>query len=374
MIRFACPLCKSVMDVRDDFAGKKVPCPRCRKAVVVPAPRPVAKPVALPVARPVATPVATAIPVPTAPLVAAPAARASGGLPVMKLAILGGAVGLLIVFAAAYAIVVNVMGSGEPVAVKPTKPVVEAPPPEPEEPKQPSTPSLRNMDELIAGLGHKSLDVRMKAAQELNKTTRIDKKAAQPLAKLLQEPGDGAGAIEVRKLAARCLAKLGADAEPVIPQLNEALADPNKEVRLLALDALGKIGKGGLPPVTDALRSQDRAIQIRAATILGSYGKEASTAVPALLALVAESNRDQRVQFAVPLVKIDPTQTEIVKYLVDALGDSNDNTRRQAWVAVGIMGPNAKSAENELFDAYNNELNKEVKDIADDAYRKVTGQ
>jgi HEAT repeat protein len=80
------------------------------------------------------------------------------------------------------------------------------------------------------------------------------------------------------------------------------------------------------------------------------------------------------VQIAVQVVKIDPAQTEVIKYLLDALNDSNDNTRRQAWIAVGLMGPNAKSAENQLYDAYNNEPNKDVKDIADMAYRKVTGQ
>lgn len=374
MIRFACPSCKSVIDTRDDYAGKKIPCPKCRKPLLVPSARPVARPVALPVAVPVsAAPMATAVPV--VPHTATPIYPGNGGgLPIKKLAVIGGAFVLLVMFAAVYAIVQNVTGGSSKEVVSKPKETPVVTPPSSDEDKQPSTPSLRNVDELIAGLSHKSLDVRHKAALELSRNTRIDKKAAKPLAALLQEPGDGAGAVEVRKLAARCLAKLGADAEPVIPQLTAALSDDNKEVRLLALDALGKVGKGGLGAVTDALRMKDPQMQLRAATILGGYGRDANAAVATLLAIVAESNRDHRVMIAVQLVKIDPSQTEVIKYLVDALGDTNDNTRRQAWVAVGIMGPNAKSAENELFDAFNNELNQEVKDIADASYRKVTGQ
>jgi hypothetical protein len=368
MIRFACPSCKSVMETRDDRAGRKLACPKCRKAITVPSPRPMAIPVSAPMARPVAAPMAVPVP---GRMAAPPATRS--GLPMGKLLVLGGAFVLLLLAAAVYAIVQNVTGGSTEVATQPTRPIVAPPPPE-EEIKQPSTPSLRNSDELIAGLSHKSMDIRTKAAQELSKTTRIDKSAAKPLAALLQEPGDGAGAVELRKLAARCLAKLGADAEPVVPQLTAALSDPNKEVRLYALDALGKVGKGGMGAVMDALRVKDPAVQVRAATILGSYGPDANSAVATLLSVMAEADRDRRVQIAVPLVKIDPAQTGVIKYLLDALNDSNDNTRRQAWVAVGIMGPNAKSAENQLFDAYNNEPNQEVKNVADDAYRKVTGQ
>lgn len=368
MIRFACPSCKSVMQAGEDRVGKRLACPKCRKPVQVPAPRPTA---------PVAIPVATAMPMRAAPAPAVAALappRASGGSGMGKrLILLGGALGLLLLIGAVYAIIQNVTG-GEKEPPKPKSTPVAVAPPEDEETKQPATPSLQNMDELIAGLSHKRMDVRHKAAQELNRVSRIDAKAAKPLAALLQEKGDSAGAIELRKLAARCLGKLGPDAEPVLPQMTAALGDPNKEVRLLVLDSLGKVGKGGLGAVTDALRIKDPTVQVRAANILGSYGRDANAAVATLLSVIAESDRDHRVLIAVQLVKIDPSQPEVIKYLLDALNDSNDNTRRTALTAFAIMGPNAKSAENEIYDAYVKETNQQVKDVAEDAYRKVTGQ
>ena len=119
-------------------------------------------------------------------------------------------------------------------------------------------------------------------------------------------------------------------------------------------------------------RMKDPAVQVRAATILGSYGSDANSAVATLLSVMAEADRPPRANRRALVKSARPDRSDQVP--ARRVNDSNDNTRRQAWVAVGIMGPNAKSAENQLFDAYNNEPNQEVKNVADDAYRKVTGQ
>src|SRR5260221_5618341 len=40
MIRFRCPHCKKPLQVKDHLAGKKAPCPTCKKGMVIPAAAP----------------------------------------------------------------------------------------------------------------------------------------------------------------------------------------------------------------------------------------------------------------------------------------------------------------------------------------------
>jgi hypothetical protein len=291
-----------------------------------------------------------------------------------KVLFLFGLIVLLILGGAGYAIVQSIMGD------KPTaKNTREEPAPakvavSEEVPQPPATINFGNKDDLIAGLKHKDGTVRYKALLELSKLSKIDAAAAKPLATLLQDTADHTAALEMRKLAARCLGKLGADAEPVLPQLIIALNDESKEVALLSLEAIGKVGKPGIPPLTDALRHKEPAVRAKAGMILGGYGADAAVAMPTLLQLLAEANNDDRAQLAVQIVRIDPAQKEVIKYLLASIIDGNDNNRLLAFQAFALMGPNAESVKIEVYDAFEKEANKQVKDAAEDAYRKITGQ
>jgi hypothetical protein len=360
------------MEARDDRAGKQLACPRCRKPVQVPAPA--ARPVAPIAPKPMA--VATA----SAPLVATPVAP-SALVPARptaarkKVILFGTLSAFVLIFFAVFFMIRQI---SEP-ADQPTKAAASTKA-ESEEELSPVPPDpvqavrWRNLDELVAALKSKDADTRYQAALELNKHKTVDKAALPPLVAMLQDRSDTNVALQMRKIAARSLGKMGPDAAPAMPQLSAALGDRNGDVRSLAIDSLGMIGRPAMAPITDALRSQDGDVQMKAAAILAGFGKDSTPALATLLFFCEQADADRRVILCGYIVKIDPANQEVLKFLLGSLNDSTDNNRRLAWLALKEMGPNAESAKVQLYESYEKESNKEVKDAADAAYRRITKQ
>lgn len=84
----------------------------------------------------------------------------------------------------------------------------------------------------------------------------------------------------VRQCAAFGLRRL--PSEEAIPELLEALGDPDRLLARLAADALAALGEAGLSALTQALRHPDAAIRIEAARALASMNDPA--AIPPLFA------------------------------------------------------------------------------------------
>lgn len=108
-----------------------------------------------------------------------------------------------------------------------------------------------------------------------------------------------------RFVAAEALAGMGRTARDVIPDLTEALKDPNRDVRFYAACALVRIDSENkasvkllveeLPNLVELLRADDGRRVIFAADVLGGMGAKAEPAVGALREVVAHPR-----QWAVP--------------------------------------------------------------------------
>lgn len=354
MIRFACSSCKSVMEAPENKAGAAVSCPRCKKPLRIPA---AAKPVK---------------PTPVVPAVAAAAATAGPSpSPVVKLnpkLLAAGAGGLVLLVV--LVIGVRMFSSGGTkktsrplnelgeVAQAPIRPAREAP-------VESSEPNI------VDDLASPEFDTRLRAALALDKQDKVSKAAIKPLIALLQDRTDTNSAVMLRKIAARSLGKIGPEAKPAIEQLRIALGDPNLEVRFASLEALGKMGTDGIAPIIDTLG--DAKLQLKACEVLSRFGAEAGSAVPTMVEVMRNVDIDVRVQVASYIVKVDRANAAVLPVLIKGLKDSNDTIRRTAVLALGVMGPNAKSAENELYDVATMDLNEDIKDLANDAYRKIGG-
>jgi len=127
-----------------------------------------------------------------------------------------------------------------------------------------------------------------------------------------------------RYLSAQALGQLGPQAKEALPDLYEALKDPDAQVRVDAAGAIWKIEKRAatvVPVLMDALTAvqADRhpatrpptyfgqaAARQRATHYLGQIGPEAKAAFPTLLKLWQEATNDyQRGELAVALKAID---------------------------------------------------------------------
>jgi HEAT repeat protein len=132
--------------------------------------------------------------------------------------------------------------------------------------------------------------------------------------------------------------------ESLIPIFIKALSDPDHTIRSNAIDALEEmepaVAKAAVPALENALKDTSAYIRERAAVLLGQMGREAGSAVPALSALLADSELAVVKSAADALRKIgDPSATP-------ALIQAWENGPRDALPAVAqalgeIAGPSA---------------------------------
>jgi len=107
---------------------------------------------------------------------------------------------------------------------------------------------------------------------------------AVPVAiELLQEANP-----ELTSSGAALLAKLGPAATAAIPSLINAFHRPERQIRHLAAEALASVGEPAIEALTLALRDRDPRLRGGAARALQLMGKQASPAIAALIAVLAE--------------------------------------------------------------------------------------
>jgi HEAT repeat protein len=154
---------------------------------------------------------------------------------------------------------------------------------------------------------------------------------------------------EDRKHAAqrlRAIASAAAEAVPeVVPRLATALRDADRDVRLAAVGALGKVGPAaaeGAPALVGALGDADKEVRRAAAATLGQIRPAA--AVPALVGALRDADRDVRRAAVATLGEIGPAAAEAVPALVSALNDPMVGVRGGAAWALGRIGPAAAEA------------------------------
>jgi HEAT repeat protein len=185
-------------------------------------------------------------------------------------------------------------------------------------------------------------------------------------------------AVKARRYFANALAALGADARGAVAELNEALTDPDQEVRTLAARALVSIGpeeKAALPGIGEALKSRDEAsrqaavkalqradpdtvlplfeaalkeddvgVRKTAVTCIGQLGPRALASASRVRPLVDDPNVAVRLPAAETLWLIQGQPFVPVQALIALLKDRDAKVRQGAAEALGRIGPQAAAA------------------------------
>ncbi|MCX7427282.1 MAG: HEAT repeat domain-containing protein [Planctomycetia bacterium] len=164
---------------------------------------------------------------------------------------------------------------------------------------------------------------------------------------------------DTRYEAIRELEDLGLDAGPAVARLTALLDSPDKATRAAAADALGAIGKdataaipklvallgeGELPRISTEVGSAFSAVGIRAASALGNMGKDA---VPLLVPCLTDKRSAVRSNAACALYSIGSDAQGAVAPLIAQLKDSDWFVRQCAAEALG----NIRSAAGQSIPA-----------------------
>ena len=154
--------------------------------------------------------------------------------------------------------------------------------------------------------------------------------------------------VEVRLAAIEVLGRIGTKARSATPKLIELVDDKNPHLRYGAIWSLGEIGspaKAAIPKLIDGLSSTDDKCQIECVQALGKFGKQASAAVKPISEL-ALSSKDTELRIAameaLPLIKTDiPLETSTLQ---KCILDKNERITQVAITAVAEFGHDGKSA------------------------------
>lgn len=187
---------------------------------------------------------------------------------------------------------------------------------------------------------------------------------------------------ELRPVVLELLAAIGGEAVKALEPIRAALADQDPVVRGEASIALAAIGPAAAPAVPQlqqilADSAEDAGARYSAAYALGRIG---SAAAPAMETLRTLSESDDELMATVAVwaaLKIEPGNTEFFETamprLRKALKAESDLARLEAAVALGEIGPHAKTAIPILEIVKEDDPVRAVRAAAAEALRKIGG-
>jgi HEAT repeat protein len=197
-----------------------------------------------------------------------------------------------------------------------------------------------------AYLGNSYYELRQMACERLGHAASDPVRAVRLLIGRLTADKEHA---KVRNAAAEALVKLGPGIEPVAGQLAPLLTDPDKEVRLQIIEALGPYqadGPGDVPYVLPALSDREEGVQLKAAGELLAHHRDryAQTVIDHLLQLL-----ETRFKSAPPTA---PTSQPVSSDGQEPGGDDDpeeepgefDGEAEGALKLLAQLGPHARAA------------------------------
>lgn len=203
--------------------------------------------------------------------------------------------------------------------------------------------------------------------------------------------------VRQRRTAALTLLARGARAEAAAPALIAAFKDPDREVRIAAAGAVGKIGANALNLLGPALQDADADVRCCALDAIRHFKPGGTVAIPQVVAALADRDSQVRTFASVTLARMgepvvpalvgslrapDPQARlwagmtlfrigePAVKPLAGALKSKDLALRRGAARALGMHGPKAKAAVPALVGALK-DLDLEVRTNAALALRRI---
>jgi HEAT repeat protein len=168
------------------------------------------------------------------------------------------------------------------------------------------------------------------------------------LISLLKDPNRD---VRVRVLTA--LGNFGGQAHRVLPALRlalkkTALEDDDEFVRTEATRALLQVGPepdSEIAGLVDSLQNELEVVRFHAAVALGNLGRNARPAVPTLIhTALWDADPAVRVEAAVALWKIERSGPLVIPVLTEALEADNEMICWMAADALGQIGPEAREA------------------------------
>jgi hypothetical protein len=189
---------------------------------------------------------------------------------------------------------------------------------------------------LLRGLRSQTGADRLRAARDL---ARLGWLAREALPALIHSLDDDDA--KVREVSAQAIGNMGPDA---LPTLAGMLTHRDKYVRRNAVWAIGKLGPLARPALADlcaGLKNSDPRTASGAAQALGNIGADAAEAVPAL----AEAMRGTNIVLCRLAAKaLSQIGSPALSTLIAHLQHSDPFVRGESAMAIGWMGPQAKSA------------------------------
>jgi len=209
---------------------------------------------------------------------------------------------------------------------------------------------------LVKALGDKDATVRHNAVIALGRIgASANSSTASLIAGFLMKSLKDTSS-HVRNYAADALGRIGPSAKVAVSALIVALGDRKVGgVRWHAIHALGSIGpsaKASVSALAEIVRN-DAVHRKYAAESLGNIGSGAAAAVPSLISMLKTSkDREERETVIGTLGKIGPAARSAISELIRAF---KMGLREKAAVALGRIGPAAKPAFSMLLRALNDE-------------------
>jgi RNA polymerase sigma factor (sigma-70 family) len=148
-----------------------------------------------------------------------------------------------------------------------------------------------------------------------------------------------------RRFALHALRVMGRQGEPAAPAVAEALKDRDPGIRLWAAEALGPIDPEAstVSAVAEAVTDEDVRVRSQALTLLAGWKGKARAATPQLLAgAVKDDDPDCRRVAMDALGAIKPPAKDLVPTLAEAVKDKNPYVRGQAFGLLNWLGPEAR--------------------------------
>lgn len=184
--------------------------------------------------------------------------------------------------------------------------------------------------------------------------------------------------VAIREEAAIILGSFGPNSKDAVDELVELLDDEQSSVRLAAVKALGRIGP-------EAIEAKDALIKIYKSDLSAMVSHEAAFAlceiapddgdVVSAFAWGLKSDKPYtRRMAALALGKMGPAAKSAVCELTDALGDKNSSVRKEAAYALGAIGAGAIEAVPELLHTLQSDEFEKVRRAAFWALNKISSE
>jgi HEAT repeat protein len=148
-----------------------------------------------------------------------------------------------------------------------------------------------------------------------------------------------------RFVAIYTLGHLGSLARPAVPSLMRALADEEAPIRARAAEALGGIkAHSAAAALTRLLQDKEQSVRTAAALALVELGGTGENLVPVVLTWLKSAERDQRLTALEVLTLLRREAVPALPALLKMLDDDDRQIRRSAFVCLQQIGPPGRAA------------------------------